>query len=47
MDGEVEVRLVKPDDPALAPPGSHGSIPLAADARRAEDGARARPGAAT
>ncbi|MEX2222986.1 MAG: hydroxyquinol 1,2-dioxygenase [Candidatus Rokuibacteriota bacterium] len=30
MDGEVEVRLVKPDDPALVPPGTHGSVPLAA-----------------
>ena len=30
MDGEIEVRLVKPDDPSLVPPGSHGSIPLAA-----------------
>lgn len=30
MDGQVEVRLVKPDDPSLVPPGSHGSIPLAA-----------------
>ncbi|HUM18006.1 MAG TPA: hydroxyquinol 1,2-dioxygenase [Candidatus Nitrosotalea sp.] len=30
MDGEVEVRLVKPDDPSLVPAGSHGSIPLAA-----------------
>jgi hypothetical protein len=28
MDGEVEVRLVKPDDPTLVPAGSHGSIPL-------------------
>jgi hypothetical protein len=31
MDGEVEVRLVKPDDPSLVPPGSQGSIPLAAN----------------
>ena len=31
MDGEVEVRLVKPDNPALVPPGSHGSISLAGD----------------
>jgi len=30
MDGEVEVRLVKPDDPSLVPSGSQGSIPLAA-----------------
>jgi hypothetical protein len=30
MDGEVEVRLVKPDDTALVPAGSQGSIPLAA-----------------
>src|SRR5260370_6534991 len=30
MDGEVEVRLLKPDDASLAPAGSHGSIPLAA-----------------
>jgi len=30
MDGEVEVRLWKPDDASLAPAGSHGSIPLAA-----------------
>jgi hypothetical protein len=28
MDGEVEVRLVKLDDPSPVPPGSHGSIPL-------------------
>jgi hypothetical protein len=31
MDGEVEVRLVKPDDPSLVPAGSHGSIPLSGD----------------
>jgi hypothetical protein len=31
MDGEVEVRLVKPDDPSPVPPGSQGSIPLAGD----------------
>jgi hypothetical protein len=31
MDGLVEVRLVKPDNPALVPPGSQGSIPLAGD----------------
>jgi hypothetical protein len=31
MDGEVEVRLVKPDNPSLVPPGSQGSIPLAGD----------------
>jgi hypothetical protein len=31
MDGEVEVRLVKPDDPSLVVPGTHGSIPLAGD----------------
>ncbi|MGH7299332.1 MAG: hydroxyquinol 1,2-dioxygenase [Candidatus Rokuibacteriota bacterium] len=30
MDGEVEVRLLKPDDSALVPPGTHGSVPLAA-----------------
>src|SRR6266508_5114845 len=30
MDGLVEIRLVKPEDPSLVPPGSHGSIPLAA-----------------
>lgn len=30
MDGEVEIRLVKPDDPSLAAPGGHGSVPLAA-----------------
>ena len=29
MDGEVEVRLVRPDDPSPVPPGSQGSIPLA------------------
>ena len=29
MDGQVEVRLVRPDDPALLPPGTHGSIALA------------------
>lgn len=28
MDGEVEVRLVKPADPAVVPPGTHGSVPL-------------------
>ena len=28
MDGEVEIRLVKPDDPSLVPAGSQGSIPL-------------------
>jgi hypothetical protein len=28
MDGEIEVRLVKPDDVSLVPPGSQGSIPL-------------------
>ncbi|HUP37891.1 MAG TPA: hydroxyquinol 1,2-dioxygenase [Candidatus Limnocylindria bacterium] len=31
MDGEIEVRLVKPDDPSPVPPGSRGSIPLAGD----------------
>jgi hypothetical protein len=31
MDGEVEVRLLKPDDPSLVPPGSQGSIPLSGD----------------
>ena len=31
MDGEVEVRLVKPENPSLVPPGSQGSIPLPAD----------------
>jgi hypothetical protein len=31
MDGLVEVRLVKPDNPSLVPPGSQGSIPLAGD----------------
>ena len=30
MDGEIEVRLLKPDDASLVPPGSQGSIPLAA-----------------
>ena len=45
MDGEVEVRLVKPDDPALVPPGSHGSIPLATDpAGRKMGRVRARRG---
>jgi hypothetical protein len=29
MDGEVEIRLLKPDDPSVVPPGCHGSIPLA------------------
>lgn len=29
MDGLVEMRLVKPDDPSLVPPGGQGSIPLA------------------
>jgi hypothetical protein len=31
MDGEVEVRLVKPDDASVVPAGSQGSIPLAGD----------------
>ena len=31
MDGEIEVRLLKPDNPSLVPPGSQGSIPLAGD----------------
>ncbi|HEY7205667.1 MAG TPA: hydroxyquinol 1,2-dioxygenase [Methylomirabilota bacterium] len=31
MDGEVEVRLVKPDDASLVPAGSKGSIPLPGD----------------
>jgi len=45
MDGEVEVRLVKPDDPALVPAGSHGSIPLATDpAGRKMGRVRARRG---
>jgi hypothetical protein len=45
MDGEVEVRLVKPDDPALVPPGTHGSIPLAGDPKGKKMGrVRARRG---
>jgi hypothetical protein len=28
MDGEVEVRLLKPDDGSLVPAGGKGSIPL-------------------
>jgi hypothetical protein len=31
MDGEVEVRLLKPDDSSLVPAGSQGSIPLSGD----------------
>ncbi len=31
MDGEVEVRLVKPADPTVVPAGTHGSIPLTED----------------
>ena len=31
MDGEVEIRLVKPDDASIVPAGSRGSIPLAGD----------------
>jgi len=30
MDGEVEARLLKPDDGSLVPAGGQGSIPLAA-----------------
>ena len=28
MDGEVEIRLMKLDNPSVAPPGTHGSIAL-------------------
>ena len=45
MDGEVEVRLVKSDDPAVVPPGAHGSIPLAGEPRGKKMGrVRARRG---
>ena len=45
MDGEVEVRLVKPDDTALVPAGSHGSIPLpSSPAGRTMGRVRARRG---
>ena len=45
MDGEVEVRLVKPDDPSLVPPGSRGSIPVAGDPKGKKMGrVRARRG---
>src|SRR2546427_4705323 len=29
MDGEVEIRLVKLDDPGVVPAGTQGSVPLA------------------
>ena len=45
MDGEVEVRLLKPDDASPAPTGGRGSIPLAAaPAGRAMGRVRARRG---
>jgi hypothetical protein len=45
MDGEVEVRLLKPDDPALVPAGAHGSVPLAGDPKGKKMGrVRARRG---
>jgi len=45
MDGLVEVRLVKPDDPSLVPAGSQGSIPLAGNpAGRKMGSVRARRG---
>ena len=45
MDGEIEVRLVKPDDTSLVPPGSQGSIPLAGDPQGRKMGrVRARRG---
>ena len=45
MDGEVEVRLLKPDDARLAPAGGRGSIPLAAaPAGRTMGRVRARRG---
>jgi hypothetical protein len=45
MDGEIEVRLVKPDDPSLVPPGSQGSIPLSGDPKGKKMGhVRARRG---
>jgi hypothetical protein len=45
MDGEVEVRLVKPDDPSLVPAGAHGSIPLSGDPKGKKMGrVRARRG---
>jgi hypothetical protein len=45
MDGEDEVRLVKPDYPSLVPPGSQGSIPVAGDPKGKKMGrVRARRG---
>ena len=47
MDGEVEVRLLKLDDPGVVPPGTQGSIALAGHAGRQEDGRACARGAAT
>ena len=45
MDGEIEVRLIKPDDPSLVPAGAHGSIPLSGDPKGKRMGrVRARRG---
>ena len=45
MDGEVEVRLVKPDDPSLVPAETRGSIPLPGDPKGKKMGrVRARRG---
>ena len=45
MDGEVQVRLVKPDDPSLVPAGARGSVPLPGDPKGKKMGrVRARLG---
>ncbi len=47
MDGEVEVRLVKPDNPSAGAAGQPGLDSAGRGSDRQEDGARARPGAGT
>ena len=45
MDGEVEIRLLKLDDPGVVPAGAQGSIPLTGDPGRQKMGVvRARRG---
>ena len=45
MDGEVEVRLVKPNDPSAVPAGARGSIPLTGEPQGRKMGrVRARRG---
>jgi hypothetical protein len=45
MDGEVEIRLLKLDDPAVVPPGKEGSIALGGEPRGRRMGrVRARRG---